>query len=95
MLLLVFLCTVLQSLAATRFSPDEKMRQPLIVDIDTFASKSYQNILDALKMESMELPAPVSRFSLSSFTPFCGNYVSPEVADDVIPECVRWEVWYI
>lgn len=92
MLLFSFFCTFLPLLVAAEPSYDEYLHTPLRIDTDSFALQNYRHILDALDLAPTLLPAPVLRFSLSSFTPFCNNYAPPEVADDVVPECVRWEV---
>lgn len=95
MLLFSFLCTILSLQVAAESSYDGHLHTPLRNDINNFALQNYRQILDALDLAPTLLPAPVLRFSLSSFTPFCNNYVSPEVADDVVPECVRWEVSFV
>lgn len=61
--------------------------------IEFFAGsvKNTGDIVRWIKLSGGLLPAPVARFSLSSFTPFCRDYAAPEMANDVIPECIRWE----
>lgn len=63
------------------------------LDVPNSIPVSYHQIkseLDGFK----ELPAATGRFSLSSFSPFCTKFIVPEVAADVVPECVPWEVGF-
>lgn len=62
-----------------------------VLDVPNSIPVSYREIkneLDGFK----GLPAATGRFSLSSLSPFCTKFTIPDVAADVVPECIRWEV---
>ena len=57
---------------------------------DDVIPTTYRKIIDDLKLSSTL--KPVTRFDLSSFSPFCANFSKPSDDHYITPECLRWEV---